>query len=106
MYVYTSLQAKGLSENLKLRYDGSSKKDGSNAGDNVKFDNNYEPRAEIIEGVGSTSSQESTETIATLFSKFGKGISTASSSAAAALKPVKETKIMDVTKKGYDIAKE
>ena len=32
-----------------MRFDGSSKKDGSNAGDNVKFDNNSEPRVERIE---------------------------------------------------------
>ena len=43
------------------------------------------PGAERIEGVRSTSSQESTETNETLFSTFGKGISIASSSAAAAL---------------------
>ena len=89
-----------------MRSDGSSKKDGSNAGDNVKPNNNSELGAERIEGVGSTSSQESTETNETLFSKFGKGISIASSSAATTLKSLKETKIMDVTKKGYDIAKE
>lgn len=99
-------QAKELSENLKLRSDGSSEKAGSNAGDNVKSDNNSVPGAEKIEGAGSTSSQESTKTDETLFSKFGKGIATASSSAAAALKSLKDTKIMDVTKKGYDIVKE
>ena len=85
---------------------GSSEKDGSNAGDTVKSENNSKPGAERIEGVGSTSSQESTKTNETLFSKFGKGISIASSSAAGALKSLKETKIMDVTKKVYDIAKE
>ena len=100
------LQAKELSENLKLRSDGYSEKARGNAGDNVKSDNSSAPGAEKIEGVGSTSSQESSTTNETLFSKFGKGIYTSSSSAAVVLKSLKETKIMDMTKKGYDIVKE
>lgn len=39
------LQAKELSENLKLRSDGSSEKARGNVGDNVKSDNSSSPGA-------------------------------------------------------------
>eukprot|EP01018_Ginkgo_biloba_P013076 Gb_41428 [translate_table: standard] len=102
-------QAKEFSENLKCEADGSSEKTTTNAADpsnGFKYEKRSATGAEKTEGTGSASSQEAAGTNETLFSKFGKGISFASSSAASALKSLKDAKILDVTRKGYIFVKE
>ncbi|KAH9300681.1 hypothetical protein KI387_012264, partial [Taxus chinensis] len=99
-------QAKGFSENFKVGTDESKEKSKTYAGGTSTFGESSALGAAKADATESASAQEASGTNETLFSKFGKSVSLASSSVAAALKSLKETKLVDVTKKGYNLVKD
>uniref|UniRef100_A0A0D6R7W3 Tim44-like domain-containing protein n=1 Tax=Araucaria cunninghamii TaxID=56994 RepID=A0A0D6R7W3_ARACU len=99
-------QAKELRENFKVGIDGSKEKARSDGGETSNSEGNSATGTAKTEATDFASSQETGGTSETLFSKFGKRVNLASSSASAALKSLKEAKIIDVTKKGYNLVKD
>ncbi|GLJ37157.1 hypothetical protein SUGI_0753660 [Cryptomeria japonica] len=100
-------QAKDFGEKtFKVGTDGSEEKTRSKADSSSNYEGSSTSSTAKTEATESASSQEESGASETVFHKIGKGVSFASSSTAAAFKSLKEAKIVDVTKKGYNLVKD